>query len=231
MAGEDAPNKVKRANKNRCREVTRLAKIERRLGKKMQEDPDLRPDLTELVLPPVTIEGYPYPPSSVGASSTASEATAENLLRGMEKLEAQEERMTEATTKLLAVVSEAGGGPWGADAGLTEPDLIVWLGVQQDRVEELKEKLNRREGEIARLAEVEEDESATAQERPEVNAAISRPQVSFRALEVGSMHTDLSMFPRLKRRKAKLGANMSRLRETVEGIGREGRSKRKADLI
>ena len=52
MAGEDVPNKVKRANENRYREVARQAKIKRRLGKKMQEDPDLRPDLPELVPPP-----------------------------------------------------------------------------------------------------------------------------------------------------------------------------------
>ena len=64
MAGEKAPNKVKRANKTRCREFVRLARIERTLGKKMQEDPDLRPELQELVPPPVTINEYPYPPSS-----------------------------------------------------------------------------------------------------------------------------------------------------------------------
>ena len=124
----------------------------------------------------------PHPPSSGGASSTVSEAKAKNLLGGVEKLAAQEERMTEATTKLLAVVSEAGGGPWGADAALTETDLIEWLGVQQDRVDDLKEKLIQREREIARMAEVEEDGRATTLEPPERNAAISRPQVSFRAL-------------------------------------------------
>ena len=70
MVGEDAPNKVKRANEARYREFAKLVKIEKRLGKKMQEDRDLRPDLPELVLPPVTIDGYPYPPSSGGASST-----------------------------------------------------------------------------------------------------------------------------------------------------------------
>ena len=91
----------------------------------------------------MTIDGYPYSLSSGGASSTVSQATAENLLRGVEKLEAQEEKMTEATSKLLAAVSEAGGGPWGTDKELTEPDLLVWLGVQQDRVVELKEKLNQ----------------------------------------------------------------------------------------
>ena len=58
--------------------------------------------------------------------------------------------MTEATTKLLSGVSEAGGGPWGTVKELTEPDLLAWLGVQQDRVEELKEKLYQRGREIAR---------------------------------------------------------------------------------
>ena len=51
MAEEDAPNKVKRANEARYREFSKLVKIERRIGKKMQEDPDLRPDLPELVIP------------------------------------------------------------------------------------------------------------------------------------------------------------------------------------
>ena len=75
---------------------------------------------------------------------------------------AQEERMTEATTKLLAAVSEAGGGPWGADSGLTEKDLIAWLGVQEDRVDDLKEKLIRRKRELVRLEEVEEDNQVPA---------------------------------------------------------------------
>ena len=155
MAGEEVPNRVQRANKNRYPEVARLAKIERRLGKKMQEEPDRRPDLPEIGPPPGNINGYSHPPSSGGTSSTVSEATAENLLKGVEDLEAQEEKMTEATTDLLAALSEAGGGPWGTDTGLTEPDLLVWLGVQQDRVEELKEKLDQRGREPARMAEFE----------------------------------------------------------------------------
>ena len=50
----------------------------------------------------------------------------------------------------------------------------MWLGVQQDRVEELKDKLNRRGREIARMAEFEEDELNTAPERPEVDADIKQ---------------------------------------------------------
>ena len=58
MAGEDAPDKVKRANNARYREYAKMMKVERRLRRKIQEDPDLRPDIPELVLPPVTIEGH-----------------------------------------------------------------------------------------------------------------------------------------------------------------------------
>ena len=85
--------------------------------------------------------------------------------------------MTEATTKLLAVVSEEGGGPWGTDKGLTDPDLLI--GVQQERVEELKEKLNQTGREIARMSEFEEEEWDTTPERPKVDADISRSQISY----------------------------------------------------
>ena len=50
MAGEDAPNKVKRANETRYREFARLARIKRRLGKKMQEEEDDRKVLYKLLL-------------------------------------------------------------------------------------------------------------------------------------------------------------------------------------
>ena len=45
------------------------------------------------------------------------------------------------------------------------------------------------------------------------------------------MHFNLSGFLSLKRRKAKLGTDISRLSETMETIGREGCNRRKADLI
>ena len=106
--------------------------------------------------------------------------------------------MTEATTKLLAAVSEAGGGPWGKDKGLTEPDLLVWLGLPHNRVQELKEKLNRRGREIARMAEFEEDKLYATPEHPEVNADISRLQISFETFKFGSTQPNLSGFPRLK---------------------------------
>ena len=71
-------------------------------------------------------ENPPPPPSSNFSwetSSAVSEATTENLASGLEELEAQQAKMTDATTKLLSVVSEAGGGPWVDSPGLTE-DLL-----------------------------------------------------------------------------------------------------------
>ena len=56
MAGEDAPDKVKRANNLRYREYAKIIKIERRLWRKIQEDPGPRPDGPELVLPPGILE-------------------------------------------------------------------------------------------------------------------------------------------------------------------------------
>ena len=85
-----------------------------------------------------------------------SDATPDNLASGSEELAAQQAKMTDATTKLLAVVSEVGGGPWDASPGLTEGLLTVWLGEQEDRGDDLREKVDRKQEELARLAEVAE---------------------------------------------------------------------------
>ena len=87
-------------------------------------------------------ETPPPPPSSIfswGTSSIVSEATPENLASGSEELEAHQAKMTDATTKLLSVVSEVGGGPWIDSPGLTEDLLTVWLGVQEDRGDALRD--------------------------------------------------------------------------------------------
>ena len=114
--------------------------------------------------------------------------------------------MTEATTKLLAVVSEAGRGPWGAGSGLMEKDLTEWLEVQEDRVDELKEKLVRRERELIRLAEVEEDDQVPAIARPKLDTAVRWSQVSFSSFRGGSVEhrsgkmqtfTEMLLRPRL----------------------------------
>ena len=108
----------------------------------------------------------PPPPASWGASSIVSEATPENLVSGSEELTAQQAKMMEATTKLLAVVSEVGGGPWEASPGLTEGALTDWMGEQEDRVDELKERVERKQGELARLAEVAEADLVPDQTLP-----------------------------------------------------------------
>ena len=81
------------------------------------------------------------------------------MASGLEELEAQQAKMTDATTKLLSVVSEVGGGPWIDSPGLTEDLLTKWLGVQEDRGDGLRDTVIRKQEELARLAEVEEDES------------------------------------------------------------------------
>ena len=64
--------------------------------------------------------------------------------------------MTDATMKLLTVVSEVGGEPWDASPGLTEGLLPVWLGEKEDLGDDLREKVDRKPEELARLAEVAE---------------------------------------------------------------------------
>ena len=105
-------------------------------------------------------ENPPPPPSSNFSwetSSAISEATTENLASGLEKLEAQQAKMMDANTKLLSVVSEAGGGPWTDSPGLTEDLLSEWLGVQEDRGDGLRDTVVRKQEELARMEEVGED--------------------------------------------------------------------------
>ena len=88
-------------------------------------------------------EAPPSPPSSISSwetSSIVSETTPDNLDSGSEELAAQQEKMMDATTKLLAVVSEVGGGPWDSSPGLTER-----LGEQEDRGDALKGKVDRKQ--------------------------------------------------------------------------------------
>ena len=101
---------------------------------------------------------YTKEPYRVETSSIVSEATPDNLASGSEELAAQQERMTDATTKLLAMVSEVGGGPWDLSLGLTERLLADWLGEQEDRGDALKGKGDRKQEELTRMAEVKEAE-------------------------------------------------------------------------
>ena len=84
---------------------------------------------------------------------------------------AQQEKMTEATTRLLAVVCEVGGGPWEECPGLTERALTVWMGEQEDRVDGLKERIEQKQRELVRLAEVEEEDLIPDKAQPNLDAA------------------------------------------------------------
>ena len=66
--------------------------------------------------------------------------------------------MMDATTKLLSMVSEAGGGPWIDSTGLMEDLLTEWLGIQEDRGDGLRDTVIRKQEELARMAEVVEDD-------------------------------------------------------------------------
>ena len=91
--------------------------------------------MCELAKAPATTTSF------MGASSIVSEATAENLASGADKLKVQQEKMVEATTRLLSVVSKVGGGPWEASPGLTESALMEWMGEQEDRADALKDRI------------------------------------------------------------------------------------------
>ena len=99
----------------------------------------------------------------------------------------------------------------------------------------MREKLDRKQRELVRLAEVEEDNHVQATVLPELNAPFRRLQDSFsgsvggktqepadgpaRASTPGgggsNAHPDLGRFPGLRRRKAMLEADMGRLGEIV----------------
>ena len=99
----------------------------------------------------------PPPSSSWGRSSVVNEATAENLSSGIEELMSQQAQIMEATLWLVAAVSGVEGETWEASPGLTERALTIWLGQQEDRVEELMKRLEQKQRELTRLAKIEEE--------------------------------------------------------------------------
>ena len=171
MAGEEAPEKVR--------------KMERKLQQKIQGDPGQRPSSPEPKIREEYQEGgaalpnpSPPPPSSWESSSVDSEATAENLSSGIEELMSQQAQMVETTLRLLAAVSEMEGGTREASPGLTEGALTNWLGQQEDRVEELMERLDWKQRELTRLAEVEEEDRSPSKTQSNRGSA-PRPQPRF----------------------------------------------------
>ena len=55
--------------------------------------------------------------------------------------------MTDATVRLISIVSAARGGPWRNSPGLTEDAVAEWLGVQEDGGDELRDKVMRKKEE------------------------------------------------------------------------------------
>ena len=119
----------------------------------------------------------------------------------------------------------------------------------------MKDRLDRKQRELVRLEELEEGDLVPTITPPNLDAAFRFSQGSFGSFGGGSFggrtqeqadgqvrtstpaeggsnaHPYLGRYPKLKRRKAKLDADMSRLGEIVESIVKEGCSKRKAELI
>ena len=91
------------------------------------------------------------PEGARGASYGASKVTAENLLAATEELRDRQDRLTGATAALIVAVREAGEGPWEAGSGQREEALLGWLEKQVDQMEDLKESLDQKRRELARL--------------------------------------------------------------------------------
>ena len=68
-----------------------------------------------------------------------------------------------------------------------EKDLLNWLGVQENRVNELKENIVLRERELVRLAEGQEDDQVPAIARPKLDTAFRGFPVSFSSFRGGSV--------------------------------------------
>ena len=83
----------------------------------------------------------------------------------------RQDKLDEAFGKLVGAVSEAGGGPWEGRLDLTEEALTDWMCEQDDGVEELMERIARKQSELVRLAEVEEEDETPPRSRVTATAA------------------------------------------------------------
>ena len=68
---------------------------------------------------------------------------------------------------LIAAVSEVEGGTWEESPELTEKALTRWMDREEEWVEELMERLERKQRELTRLEEVEEEPPAKTQSNQE----------------------------------------------------------------
>ena len=138
------PTAVRRAEAAWRQEYLGVVELGKKLSGKILEDPG---------------PGPPSPPPSSGkAASRTREFTAEVLLAGAGELADRQEKLDKAFGKLVGAMSEAGGGPWEGRLDLTEEALIDWMGEQDNGIEELKEWFARKQSELVRLTEVEEED-------------------------------------------------------------------------
>ena len=151
------PTAVRRAEAAWRQDHLGVVELGKKLSRKILEDPG---------------PGLPsHAPSSGEAASIARETTAEVLLAGTGELVDRQDKLDEAFGKLVGAVSEAGGGPWEGRLDLTEEALTDWMCEQDDGVEELMERIARKQSELVRLAEVEEEDETPPRSRVTATAA------------------------------------------------------------
>ena len=162
------PGKVQKADAARYQEYFKMECMERKLQKKILKDPGPRPAVPEQILHPVlSVKHYmerceTCDPRKVqgcgrgGSCLIEGHLSAARLLLGL--LMAQPEKLMEATAVFLATVQASGGGP------------TDWLAKQEDRVGKLKERIERKQRELVRLADEQrkEDESQERAKKDEL---------------------------------------------------------------
>ena len=126
---------IRRANTTKYLEYLGMVKLERKLTRKILEDPGLKPPAP--------------PPSSRETSYGVREVTTENLLAAAGELKDRQDKLSRATAALIVAMKEAGEGPWEAGSGLREGALLRLLGEQVARMEDLKESLDQKRRELA----------------------------------------------------------------------------------
>ena len=151
------PTAVRRAEAAWRPEYLGVVELGKKLTRKILEDPGPGPSSP--------------PPSSRGPSSIARETAAEDLLAGAGELADRQDKLNKAFEELLATVSAAGGGPWEGRLHLTEETLLDWMCDQDDRVEELKEQIAKKQRELVWLTEVEEEDETPPRSRVIATAA------------------------------------------------------------
>ena len=118
---------------------------------------------------------------------------AEVLLAGAGELADRQDNLEEAFGKLLGALSEARGGPWEGRLDLTKEAMIDCMCDQDEGVEELKERIARKQRELARLAEVEEKDETSPRSRVTATATTAPQEAG--TLEPGAQKSKIVFKP------------------------------------